>query len=63
MADECVENKTIWPNSIVAQLVVESLTAKVQYLVDNWPAPLEDGGFSFPDGDFWKRSPLKYEEL
>ena len=62
MADACVENKTIWPNSIVAQLVVESLTAKVQYLVDNWPAPLEDGCFSFPDGDFWAKTSNKHGE-
>jgi len=34
----------------------EELTTRVQYLVDHWPVPVEDGGITFPDGDFWKRS-------
>lgn len=24
----------------------------IQYLVDNWPTPLEDGGYTLPDGTF-----------
>ncbi len=34
----------------------EELTTRVQYLVDNWPVPVEDGGITFPDGEFWKTS-------
>jgi len=29
------------------------LRARVQYLIDNWPIELPDGGITFPDGDFW----------
>lgn len=39
--------------------VIGELTAKIQYLVDNWPAPLEDGCISFPDGDRWDKSKPK----
>ena len=35
---------------------VEELTVRVQYLVDHWPVPVEDGGITFPDGEFWKTS-------
>lgn len=29
---------------------VEDLRMRVQWLVDNWPEPLEDKGITFPDG-------------
>ena len=32
---------------------VRDLIQRVQYLVDNWPAELPDGGITFPDGKFW----------
>ncbi len=32
------------------------LTDKIQYLVDTYPTKLEDGGITFPDGDFWRAS-------
>ena len=28
---------------------------RAQWLVDNWPGKLEDGGITFPDGEFWKK--------
>lgn len=39
-------------------LVSDNITyrAKLQFLVDNWPQPLEDGGITFPDGDFWPQT-------
>jgi hypothetical protein len=41
--------------------LLEELSNKLQWLVDNWYAPLEDGGITFPDGDFVeKRTPLRY---
>ncbi len=36
--------------------LIKFLTERVQYLVDHWPVPLEDGGITFPDGEFWKTS-------
>lgn len=30
--------------------------ARVQFLVDHWPAKLEDGGITFPDGTFYEKS-------
>ena len=36
-----------------------ALSVKVQYLIDSWPTPLEDGGITFPDGDFWPRTPVE----
>ena len=38
------------------QALCDSLHAKVQFLVDSWPNPLEDGGITFPDGEFWKQN-------
>jgi len=38
------------------KLVIQEQTAKIQYLVD-WADSkhlLEDGAFTFPDGDTWK---------
>lgn len=35
---------------------VNTLAGKVQYLVDHWPGKLEDGGITFPDGEFWEKS-------
>lgn len=29
------------------------LSEYIQYLVDHWPEPLEEGGITFPDGLFW----------
>lgn len=47
-------------NPAVVEIVSE-LTAKVQYLIDNWPSPLPDG-FTFPDGDTWGRSKANDKE-
>lgn len=33
--------------------------AKVQFLIDKWPGKMEDGGMTFPDGEFVPRSPGK----
>lgn len=35
----------------------KDLRERVQYLVDNWPVPVEDGGITFPDGEFWEQQP------
>lgn len=35
-------------------LCIDELSAKIQYLVDGWPVPLEDGCMTFPDGDRWE---------
>lgn len=35
---------------------VTMLAARVQYLVDSWPTPLEDGGITFPDGAMWPKT-------
>jgi len=32
---------------------IRALEAKIQFLVDNWPADLEDGCITFPDGNRW----------
>jgi hypothetical protein len=37
----------------------DELYDRVQFLVNNWPAELEDGGITFPDGVFW---PQKTDE-
>lgn len=37
------------------------LNAKVQFLIDMWPTRLEDGGFTFPDGEFWPASATRKE--
>ncbi len=34
----------------------KDLRERVQYLVDHWPVSVEDGGITFPDGEFWKTS-------
>lgn len=31
-------------------------TDRLQYLIDHWPVPLEDGGVTFPDGEFWPQT-------
>ena len=33
---------------------IAELEAKIQFLINIWPKPLEDGGMTFPDGDFWE---------
>jgi hypothetical protein len=35
---------------------IDELETKIQYLVDRWPTKLEDGGITFPDGEFWQRT-------
>ena len=37
-------------------LTVKELTARVQWLINNWPVSLEDNGITFPDGAFWPQS-------
>lgn len=32
--------------------IIDDLRSKLQFLVNSWPLPLEDGGIAFPDGDF-----------
>jgi hypothetical protein len=35
---------------------LQELASRVQFLVNNWPEPLEDGGITFPDGERWEKS-------
>ena len=37
----------------ILQNEIRALEAKIQFLVDNWPADLEDGCITFPDGKRW----------
>ena len=37
----------------ILQNEIRALEAKIQFLVDNWPADLEDGCITFPDGNRW----------
>ena len=50
----CIDH-IIKPESSCPVCRIEELTARVQYLVDHWPVPLEDNGITFPDGEFWER--------
>lgn len=36
--------------------LLQESEARVQFLVDNWPGKLEDGGITFPDGEFYPKS-------
>lgn len=42
------------------QEYIDDLHAKIQFLVDNWPLPMSDGGLTFPDGDFWPKTAAPY---
>ena len=33
----------------------EELHSRIQWLINNWPVPLEDDGITFPDGEFWRK--------
>lgn len=50
----CIDH-IIKPESQCPVCYASELAARVQYLVDHWPLPLEDNGITFPDGDFWER--------
>lgn len=39
--------------------MVTELEARVQFLVDNWPGALRDGGITFPDGLLWPATQMK----
>ena len=42
-----------------AKEYITDLTIKVQFLVDNWPVPLEDECMSFHDGDCWEQTKVE----
>lgn len=41
--------------AVLAELT--DVHARLRFVIDSWPVPLEDGGITFPDGDFWVQTP------
>jgi len=56
MADDASYIKQIEEENANLMKGIKELRERVQYLVDNWPEPLEDGGITFPDGELWEKT-------
>ena len=54
MTSRCRSLAGYFKELVAAEDVIEGLTHKVQYLIDQMK--LEEGTFTFPDGDTWEQS-------